>query len=115
MRTSKGYWISIENCIKKRETRKSKGSILFGKYKREPRGDCLGALSVWFGCVGFGEAWNEVPSFKERTVDVQTKQLEFFKNGLSVKNFRIKVEISTTNTCSRPFISKLGVIFNESL
>jgi hypothetical protein len=46
---------------------------------------------------------------------MNTKQLVFTKNNLSVKNFRIKVEISTTNTCSRPFISKLGVIFNESL
>ena len=72
-------------------------------------------IKVWYATDGIGQVWNEVTGFKERTVDVKTKQLEFFKDGLSIKNFRIKVEISTTNTCSRPFISKLGVIFNESL
>lgn len=72
-------------------------------------------IKVWYATDGIGQAWNEVTVSKTRTVDVRTKQLEFFKDGLTIKNFRIKVEISTTNTCSRPFISKLGVIFNESL
>lgn len=72
-------------------------------------------VKVWYATDGTGQAWTELTQPTSKTVDMNTKQLVFTKNSLSVKNFRIKVEISTTNTCSRPFISKLGVIFNESL
>lgn len=72
-------------------------------------------VRVWYAVDGLGSAWNELTEPNAKTVEAGTKQLEFIKTGLTIKNFRIKVEISTTNTCSRPFISKLGVIFNESL
>ena len=72
-------------------------------------------VKVWYATDGIGQDWVELTGATSRTVDLRTKQLEFTKDSLSIKNFRIKVEISTTNTCSRPFISKLGVIFNESL
>lgn len=72
-------------------------------------------IKVWYATDGIGSEWFELTEPTSRTVDLRTKQLEFTKNELSIKNFRIKMEISTTNTCSRPFISKLGVIFNESL
>lgn len=72
-------------------------------------------IKVWYATDGIGQVWNEITDFKKRIIDVNTNQLEFTKTGLNIKNFRIKVEISTTNTCSRPFVSKLGVIFNESL
>ena len=72
-------------------------------------------VKVWYATDGIGQDWIELTEPTSKTVDLRTKQLEFVKDSLSIKNFRIKVEISTTNTCSRPFISKLGVIFNESL
>ena len=72
-------------------------------------------VKVWYATDGIGQDWVELTEPTSKTVDLRTKQLEFVKDSLSIKNFRIKVEISTTNTCSRPFISKLGVIFNESL
>ena len=72
-------------------------------------------VKVWYATDGIGQDWVELTEPTSKTVDLRTKQLEFVKDSLSIKNFRVKVEISTTNTCSRPFISKLGVIFNESL
>ena len=72
-------------------------------------------IKVSYATDGIGQDWVELSEPVTKTVDSKTKQLIFNKDELTIKNFRIKVEITTTNTCSRPFISKLGVIFNESL
>ena len=70
---------------------------------------------VWYAIDGIGSTWIELTSPKSNIVNTTTKQLEYFCDNLNLDQFRIKIEASTTNTCHKPFVSKVGVIFNESL
>lgn len=72
-------------------------------------------VKVYIATDGIGQAWTELTPSASYPIDAKNKQLEYVKNNLKISNFRIKIVISTTNTCSKPYISKLGVILNESL
>lgn len=76
---------------------------------------CANNVKVWIATDGIGQAWTELTSPTRRPIDPENVQLIFNKTGLKVQNFRIKVTISTDNTCNKPYISKLGVILNESV
>ena len=76
---------------------------------------CANSVKVWISTDGVGQVWTELTSPSRRPIDYENVQLIFNKTGLKVQNFRVKVTISTDNTCNRPYISKLGVILNESL
>ena len=70
---------------------------------------------MYYATDSIGESWVELTAPKEYVVDVDTKQLEFKKDGLTINNFRIKIECTTTNTCFRPFLNKLAIVLNEAL
>lgn len=72
-------------------------------------------VKVYLATDGVGASWTELSQTSSTVVDSNVKQLEFSKNSLSIDKFRIKVVATTTNTCNKPFVSKLGVILNVSV
>jgi hypothetical protein len=76
---------------------------------------CADNVKVWIATDGVGQKWDELTSKNRRPIDYDNVQLIFNKEKLDIENFRVKVTIYAENTCTRPYISKLGVILNESL
>lgn len=72
-------------------------------------------IKVYIATDKTGTSWTEIPQTGSTVYSTGIKQLEFSKNSMNITNFRIKVTLSTTNTCNEPYISKLGVILNVSV
>lgn len=76
---------------------------------------CASDVKVFIATDGIGTTWTELTSPTQKLIDLENVQLTFNKKSLKITNFRIKVVISTDNTCNKPYISKLGAILNVSL